>query len=455
MQSNPSADPSSRLKQDSISFSHDHIRISSAPASTYRTPHILLATLTQYFTRPASIWHGGGESTQGSLIASSIRSGSPPEFDEKPLTGITITKYGQKAPWEEETMQDMKNEAGKKSNMYRRLQWPCIFGLVLVLVCIIVIAILDQMHIIHVFTTAHAIPENADNVPSAPTPSPSSTARKTTTLLDPTELVIPALVSPSIYNCSNIPLRAPRNSTYYSNNELLRGADRCPEGSFRYTLTECDLIAVMSSNAQPFRRTLKPLLPKLLETLERYDLNCAPLRLASFLAVLRYETRSLTMKAAPKSISAQGYQSILEMFEEKVPELLSASDNVMALKGLHLDDLKSVATNAAKTISEQRDKPEEYKISHAEAATKAIGWWFKLGAKQALPSLPCHDLRIDSDRGLGRMKGPTGFYKVSQCVHGNTSAPGLAQRLKYYGEVVMFGITHWKCQMRECESETN
>ena len=108
--------------------------------------------------------------------------------------------------------------------------------------------------------------------------------------------------SKGLNGCSNVPTRAARKSSQLSDRfGSQNSGDTCPDGSFRYTLTECDVqqfMAPQNGNSPPpnyLDNVVRQYLPHLNNAIEYYDLNCARNRLANYLAQVRHETNGLTV----------------------------------------------------------------------------------------------------------------------------------------------------------------
>jgi hypothetical protein len=93
-------------------------------------------------------------------------------------------------------------------------------------------------------------------------------------------------------------------------------------------------------------------------------------------------------------------------------------------------------------------------LSRQEYTFLVAGWWMTDGAQQTMGTqLGCGDLRVDMDRGLGETDSTaknSGFYRVTECVYGTISDPGLAQRLQYYQSISDYASTSMKCQTTQC-----
>jgi hypothetical protein len=120
-------------------------------------------------------------------------------------------------------------------------------------------------------------------------------------------------------------------------------------------------------------------------------------------------------------------------------------------------------SNLQATTSKPQPTPDEQSfirrvsdlLARPEHTFLVAGWWFRMGAQKLMGFNGCTDLRVDADKGLGSESGPktkdsTGFYRVTRCVFGEATDPGLEQRVQYYNEIYNYAKEKMKCQTKQC-----
>ena len=273
--------------------------------------------------------------------------------------------------------------------------------------------------------------------------------------------------------CSNTPMRAPLASIHFADQFPQEGeflsvlSQACPEGGFRYTLTECDLLRAMTTRdgievpwdvTQTYMDSvIRRYLPHLLMAIEAFDLNCSPERLSNFLAQIRHETNGLRMMYQESDNGAGSVHMIPQHFARIIKQVKPINKAFQQEFGTDvkyaMSVLETIALNPANTtkwssselpvITRTRD------VLASDTVTFLVGgWWYTHGSQQVLGYNGCRDLRTIADAGLGEMKGidSTGFFKTSVCIFGTSTDSGLEQRVDFYNVIFNGAKRFWKLQ---------
>ncbi|KAI3657431.1 hypothetical protein MP638_006712 [Amoeboaphelidium occidentale] len=284
---------------------------------------------------------------------------------------------------------------------------------------------------------------------------------------DPSQiLIVPSDLAKGTAGCSNVPARAARRGFQVLKSDQYFEYDRCPNGGFRYTLTECDVLEMMYpkdsslSKEAYFNQHVKPNMEGLLTALEMFDLNCAEDRLLVHMAQVKHETaglRKMKQKIDGGAGSVHMIPRYFHMVIKDVDYLRKIYNDLERPKFADkhsLDKLEEMGKNYALLSPDQKSFVEDVGDMLARPDTTFLigGWWFKQGSNKLQKDLSCGDLRIDSDKGEGKENPPTGFYRVTECIYGSKD-PGLKQRVEYYNEMKEYAGKKFKCQTKECPKE--
>lgn len=261
--------------------------------------------------------------------------------------------------------------------------------------------------------------------------------------VDPFATLLSSFPSNGPNNCSNVPSEVPSGGT---ENYL-----PCNAGQIRYTLSECDLQAMM-----PELSTSISYLSPLNDALEAYSLNCVGPRLSSFLATIRHETAGLTLMTQKSDGGSGSIHLIPAHFQDAIQAIPALSSAYTQQFGAQVP----LSALNAYTISNPLDSLVQnvgLLINQPQFTFMVGGWWFIVGSRI---ELGCEDLRVDSDLGLGipaSFQAPnstaqtsTGFYRVSECIFGRSSVDaGLSQRIDYYNAINEISSS-FSCQTLKC-----
>jgi hypothetical protein len=275
---------------------------------------------------------------------------------------------------------------------------------------------------------------------------------------------IPANIAPGDSGCSNFPLRGPNTSNDYGgefkvNISSVMTAESNNYCSTRYTITECDLLAVMYSTIPPqmsktdfLKNYIRVYLPSLITAMEIYDINCSPNRISTFLAQIKHETNSLVDMGNPTDGGSGSIHMIPAYFPlaiQQIPPLLKAYSET---ERMTFQNVKSLEDFISFLKSSPPPSPTDPFISavgsllrRPENTFLVGGWWIKYGATQIQH---CEDLRPSMDAGLVSSVN-AGFYRVSNCIFGTLEDKGLEQRISYFNSTIDIAKS-WVCQMDTC-----
>ncbi|KAL9644562.1 hypothetical protein ABK040_009426 [Willaertia magna] len=239
---------------------------------------------------------------------------------------------------------------------------------------------------------------------------------------------------------TNPPTPPTPNPTNKCSSKIIRLPDYskpCADSSqFRYTVTECDIYNIMGQQS-PLGRS--DITEAIVDTLETYDLNCSPKRIAAFLAQVRHETANLQTFYQPIDGGAGAIHMIPANYRIACKQLPALEAAFREKFGENCDKSNVCDCGSNSEAAEIVGQPQ--------FAFLTAGWWFKTGSKQLLGS-PCGDLRTDADIGLGSQDPLTGYYKISRCIFGGSQDAGLQQRVNYYQQAMRVANS-FKNQRRE------
>lgn len=264
-------------------------------------------------------------------------------------------------------------------------------------------------------------------------------------------------------NVSNVPKRgfqvAPKKQ-YFEN-------DRCPEGSFRYSLTECDLMNLANMvevGKNSSRVELEEHLPFIQYAMEYYDINCAEERIAAFLTHLLVETDGLseeternTYVAGAIKLRPENYAAAIRGIDY-LYDIYTISAKTTYNDKFSLDQLEDIGVRY-RDGKELQQAERSYLLTVEDfiqtARYMVAGWWFKAGAYLRLSDRTCGDLRKTADAGRGSENPKTGFYALSACINQSRNPRhNFAAKLKLYDRAYKFIKDNFKCQTKECPNET-
>lgn len=281
---------------------------------------------------------------------------------------------------------------------------------------------------------------------------------------DPSQQLIITSAPSGLAGCSNVPYRAAKRGFQIVPDQQYFEYDLCPDGSFRYTVTECDVLMMMDDGRQQidsYFSQIKPYVEGLIYAMEKFDINCARNRIVTFLAQIKHETNAL--KTHKQTID--GGAGAVHMIPEHFSLIINDVDY---LKDIYENKEKDNFANKY-SLSALRTLGKNYKtlqgsekafvdavgdmLARPDTTFMVAGWWFKMGSNKRLGHLGCGDLRKDSDEGRGKENPLSGYYKVTECIYG-AKDPGLNQRLEYFDSMEEHAKKIFKCQTKECPKET-
>jgi len=208
--------------------------------------------------------------------------------------------------------------------------------------------------------------------------------------------------------CSNEPRRLPANLGQPC------PVNDCGMPDHRYSLTECDLMALMGNECCDHEgaNLCSQYLDAILTNLESYNLNC-PARIAGYLAQIRHETASLQTMFQCRDNGAGAIHMIPVNYRVACEQLPNLKAAFVARYGT------SLGCNGG------ADPEASQIVSCPNFAFETAGWWMSGGG-----SVCPNDVLVDElDKCATVGTDDSGFRKVSRCILG-VSDPG--QRDQFY-----------------------